>query len=112
MANPSPVYDSFYALYKCVRELHFLCKQNHTVENLIDTFYHFHGLASAFTQDCHKYLPKEPVTQELQKVVGDINEELQCSYSHIQAEANRLNTTIIDRIVEKLNDPESSRMEN
>lgn len=105
MPNPSPVYDRFGALYQCVGELHNRCKQNHTVENLIDTFYHFHGLASAFTQDCHEYLPKEPATPELQKVVGDINHGLQCSYSHIQSEAHRLNTTILDRIIERLGNP-------
>lgn len=109
MSDPSPIYERFGALCQCVGELHTRCKREHrTVESLIDTFYHFHWLASAFREDCHEYLSKEPVTQELQTVVGDINMGLQCSIYHIQSEAERLNTTILDEIIRRLRDPSIS----
>lgn len=101
----SPVYERFGALCLCVGELHNKCKKSHSdIESLIDTFYHFHQLASAFAEDCHEYLPKEPETPELQALLGDINSGLRCSIHHLRTEADRLNTTILDKIIERLSD--------
>lgn len=106
MTNPSPIYERFGALHQCVGELHDKCKQGQeTIEGLIDTFYHFHGLAAAFMQDCQEYLATEPATTELQEVVVEIDSGLRCSFAHLKAEANRLNTTILDKIIERINNP-------
>ncbi len=98
------IYARFYALFDRVDDLHDKCKEeNHTVESLIDVFYHFHFLAMAFSEDCHTYLPEVvSTTDDLQTLVSGINETLFCSVGHIRACQDKLNTTVIDDIVKTL----------
>jgi hypothetical protein len=106
------IYTRFHALLDRAEDLHNKCKEDHTVESLIDTFYHFHFLALAFHEDCHAYLIGFFAPNELQGLVSEINETLACSAIHLKVSQEKLHTTVIDDIIKGLGTSDSPNLLN
>lgn len=104
MSNLDQVYERFQALLQLVEEMHKKCKANHpNVETLIDTFFLFHGLNVSFHKDCESYLTDHPPSLNLLSTVSQIYSGLMCSFMHLQESSERLNTTVLEQIIKKMN---------
>lgn len=103
MTSTDQVHERFKALLQLVEDVHNKCKEKHpSVEVLVDVFFLCHNLSLAFHKDCENYLDNRPPSEDLLATISKIYAGLMCSMSHVQESANRLNTTVLDKIIEKL----------
>lgn len=93
------------ALGHLVEDLHEKVKDpTHTVEALVERYCCLIGLVQAYNEDCTTFITgpavlSEEIPQDIIDRVGDISQQFSCAMMHIQENARRLGTNVIEKLI-------------